>query len=97
LHAMEAPIAKNSRTPGASAGTADAAVYFMMLAVGFAVVVPTMTRQLAWGVQPTLGALLIVFAGRALVVTFVLRIRDRINSSGSRKRHGEIGPHGLLS
>jgi len=80
---METLLRKGSR-PAASGGTADVTLYVLMLVVGLAIVVPTLARHVAWGVQPTLGALLVVLSGRALLVAFVLRIRDRRDSGASR-------------
>jgi hypothetical protein len=92
---METLLPRDTR-PAASGGTADVTVYFLMLVVGLAIVVPTLMRHLAWGVQPTLGALLVVLGGRAVLVAFVLRIKDRSDPGASRQDQRKISPHGRL-
>ena len=58
-------------------GDDDGTLYWLLLVVGLVGVIATLVRGGAWGAEPTAAALLVVVAGRALLVRAVLRLRGR--------------------
>jgi hypothetical protein len=61
---------------GAAGAGSDNTLYALLTVIGGVVVVPTLIRGGVWGVEATLGAILCVLAGRALLVSLVLDARE---------------------
>jgi hypothetical protein len=55
----------------------EGSLYWLLLVVGVVGVAGVLIRGGTWGAEPTVAAILCVFAARALVVRFVLRVRGR--------------------
>ena len=65
----------------------DATVYWLMLVVGVIPVTNALGRGgSTWGVAPTVGALFCVFAFRALMVAYIVRLREH-------SKRGRPHPH----
>lgn len=62
---------------GAAGAGSDNTLYALLLVVGALIVVPTLIRGGYWGAEATLGAVLCVLAGRALLINVVFYARDR--------------------
>ena len=72
---------------GASVGAeSDTTLYWLMLVVGVVPVVVVLLRGGAWGVAPTVGALFCVFALRALVVAYIMRMHEHLKKGPSHPR-----------